>query len=301
MTALMTYAPESVARVVADLRADARDRVSPSPAQWERLSGVVVRDRAGRYWTVGVRTGTWFRHAQGQWSPAAAPDHRVEGPLWIRDSAPVTDDDLGDTSLLDADGAPAVGTGPADPASIADIARDIWGDFASGLYSSIDATELLQQYYVADTEGVMHAPGCRSGVWYGWLGSRWQAEPAPPSASALVSRKDAPRRAAETLHAIGAMLAAGTPLPEPVADEWQPPPGVPERVVLCGACGAMNDSGAERCDRCRHPAAEFVDDPAKVVYTIPRRPRSRARTCPSCSATAAPDLKFCTRCGTRLD
>ena len=42
------------------------------------------RDKSRKYWTIGLRTGQWYYHKNGQWVVSPPPTERLESPATLK-------------------------------------------------------------------------------------------------------------------------------------------------------------------------------------------------------------------------
>lgn len=303
MTDLSWFSTEELAGIassITELGPDEGDPGAPS---------AVFRDVDGAYWRAGA--SGWAVHSEGGWRRADAPPALLEGPAALAALAP---------GLKRPARAEAPERRSDDVlAFLRDTATDVSEAYVRGEISSEDAESLLAGHVVCDAGGVVWLPGCRSGRWYGFRDGSWSPADGPPDAGSFVEPGRGPRtcgscgresaegrfcpscgtelpeeaplvwpeRAGE---AIAAFVEADTPLPEPVADPWDPPPPAAEEAA------PSEPAPGQTCPRCGEPAAEgdaFCPNCGSALAGMPA-------ACPACGTPAEADDAFCANCGTRL-
>lgn len=308
MTELARHSPLDVFRFVEELGRRVELGVLSEEAFHHTMNECKFRDADGVYWAVGPESKQWYRYDQGEWRPSDAPPDNLEGPASLGTRVPTTVEELPEEyeEDLEIEDQPLI---PGQQA-IEQIVGNVRSAYEEGEISSRQAEELLMEYYLIDKEGRFWTAGFHSGGWYFFAERRWNEAQGPPPSESLLHKSRRPcRECGELLEDWGECPQCGAEnppdwaestvqisvgilhfmsfgmdqLPEPVAEAWDPPAGVPEMPrpesagIRCPACGVINPTGSRFCNRCGTDLG-----------------------CPYCGATNPPGSRFCNQCGAAL-
>lgn len=306
MTALTCYRPEEVLPAVKLVSEDlAARRISAEEAA-NRLEPLVFRDSVGKWWTVGVRSLRWYRHAERGWEVAQAPPHRLEGLAGlVSQGLPETPEPT----------PPEKGRSLKATQAITAFMHEIRERYEQGLIHSDSVQELVSSQYLVDRAGQVWTLGFQTRGWFFFNNRGWQPSDDPPDPAQLLSREHTVRacpecqknypREAEFCPQCGGRLQVSLDLtqsaaenlrdflehgsdtlPEPVVKVWLPPEELPEnphpeeKPPEACACGCAFPPDARFCPQCGQ-----------------KKPVPRPENCASCGQKLLPDARFCAYCG----
>ena len=261
------------------------------------LNDLRFRDEKGDYWFLDARTNRWYRFDQEQWQPASTEPNRLEGPTSLAFAS--------STSPGETEAAVQPPFEKEEPQSWTEtralevVVQTIGLDYKKGRLSSRDVEEFLAGKYLVDEKGRVWAVGVRSHQWHYFENGRWATSEGPPGLDSLlrpagvqegvvcpqcgatVAAPPSDARSTALVALLGLFLSRANPLPEQMADPWDPPAGFPKSLTApgprCESCGSVNPTGSRFCNRC-----------------------GAALGCPVCGATNPPGSRFCAQCGAPL-
>jgi len=77
---LLKYSPKELESILHGIR-EAYDKGFIESADLDQfLKDFKFRDKSGKYWTIGMRTGQWYYNEKGQWIASLPPAERLDSP-----------------------------------------------------------------------------------------------------------------------------------------------------------------------------------------------------------------------------
>ncbi|HJX40974.1 MAG TPA: FHA domain-containing protein [Anaerolineales bacterium] len=201
------------------------------------------RDPAGQAWSIGLRTGSWYRHGAGGWIAGESPPADLEGPAELGGLIPAAEK----AGSPIPESAAATRVGPqAGLGAVGSLLKDLRASYAAGSLTSAEAAALVEELVLVEPDGTVWAPGFQSGSWFALRPAGWERAAAPPDPQRFNHALSAEhgQAALDRLHAV--------PDPELIAAPWRPVGGYPE-ALTCPACRAVQSGEKETCWNCGQP------------------------------------------------
>jgi len=253
---LRRYTPESAGKVAERLRLNLAAGLVEVGYVESRLH---FRDPGGQAWSIGLRTGSWYRHSAGGWMAGESPPADLEGPAELGGLIPAAEK----AGSPVAESAAATQVGPqAGLGAVGSLLKDLRASYAAGSLTSSEAAALVEELVLVEPDGTVWAPGFQSGRWFALRQAGWERAAAPPDPQRFHHEMSAEqaRAAVDRLHAV--------PGPELIAAPWRPVGGYPE-ALICPACRALQPGEKETCWNCGQPAPVLASTAPVLASTAP--------------------------------
>jgi hypothetical protein len=238
---LRRYTPESAGKVAERLRLNLAAGLAEVGYVESRLH---FRDPAAQAWSIGLRTGRWYRHSPGGWVAGESPPAGLEGPAELGGLIPAAET----PGSPIPESAAATRVGPqAGLGAVGSLLKELRASYAAGSLTSSEAAALLEELVLVEPDGTVWAPGFQSGSWFALRRAGWERAAVPPDPQRFnhVMSAEHAQAALDRLHAV--------PVPELIAAPWRPVGGYPE-ALTCPACRALQSGEKETCWNCGQPA-----------------------------------------------
>jgi hypothetical protein len=242
---LRRFTPESAGKVAERLRLNLAAGLVEAGYVESRLH---FRDPAGQAWSIGLRTGSWYRHGAGGWVAGESPPADLEGPAELGGLIPAAK--TAGSPIPESAAATRVGP-QAGLGAVGSLLKDLRASYTAGLLTSAEAAALVEELVLVEPDGTVWAPGFQSGSWFALRQAGWERAAAPPDPQRFnhaLSAEQA-RAAFDRLHAV--------PVPELIVAPWRPVGRYPE-ALSCPACRALQSGEKETCWNCGQPAPVLV-------------------------------------------
>jgi len=238
---LRRFTPESAGKVAERLRLNLAAGLVEAGYVESRLH---FRDPAGQAWSIGLRTGSWYRHSAGGWLAGESPPADLEGPAELGGLIPAAK--AAGSPIPESAAATRVGP-QAGLGAVASLLKDLRASYTGGSLTSAEAAALVEELVLVEPDGTLWVPGFQSGSWFALRPAGWERAAVPPDPQRFHHAMSAEHAQAafDRLHEV--------PVPELIAAPWRPVSGYPE-ALACPACRALQSGEKETCWNCGQPA-----------------------------------------------